>query len=88
MSPTCTLPQEPGVVSCLDLTGSRLQLADVVSLGDWLAVVPVKHLRCEDADLNDEGVRCILAGLLAAKNYAISRALTNAIRECHLRAIS
>lgn len=67
MSPTCTLPLEPGVVNCLDLTGSRLQLADVVTLGDWLAVVPVKNLRLEDADLNDEGVRCILAGLLAAK---------------------
>lgn len=65
--PTTTLPAEPGVVQCLDLTGSRLQLADVISLGDWLAVVPVKWLKLEDADLNDEGVRCILAGLLAAK---------------------
>ena len=65
--PNCILPQEPGVVNCLDLTGSRLQLADVISLGDWLAVVPVKQLKMEDADLNDEGVRCILAGLLAAK---------------------
>ena len=65
--PTCILPTEPGVVNCLDLTGSRLQLADVVSLGDWLAVVPVKTLKLEDADLSDEGVRCILAGLLAAK---------------------
>ncbi|KAK5170445.1 Microtubules assembly and stabilization protein [Saxophila tyrrhenica] len=65
--PTTTLPAEPGVVQCLDLTGSRLQLADVISLGDWLAVVPVKHLKLEDADLSDEGVRCVLAGLLAAK---------------------
>ena len=67
MNPKSSLPTEPGVVTCLDLTGSRLQLADVVTLGDWLAVVPVKHLKLEDADLNDEGVRCILAGLLAAK---------------------
>ena len=66
-NPKCILPHEPGVVNCLDLTGSRLQLADVVSLGDWLAVVPVKVLKLEDADLSDEGVRCILAGLLAAK---------------------
>ena len=65
--PNCILPQEPGVVSVLDLTGSRLQLADVISLGDWLAVVPVKQLKLEDADLSDEGVRCILAGLLATK---------------------
>ncbi|KAK3673397.1 Microtubules assembly and stabilization protein [Recurvomyces mirabilis] len=67
MAPNCTLPAEPGVVNCLDLTSSRLQLADVVTLGDWLAVVPVRVLKLEDADLNDEGVRCVLAGLLAAK---------------------
>ncbi|GAB7365624.1 hypothetical protein MBLNU230_g6691t1 [Neophaeotheca triangularis] len=67
MSPTCTSLNEPGIVNCLDLTGSRLQLADVVTLGDWLAVVPVKRLLLEDADLNDEGVRVILAGLLAAR---------------------
>lgn len=67
MSPKCAVVNEPGVVGCLDLTGSRLQLADVVTLGDWLAVVPVKRLILEDADLNDEGVRVILAGLLAAK---------------------
>ncbi|KAF2262844.1 RNI-like protein [Lojkania enalia] len=57
----------PGVVTCLDLTGSRLQLADVVTLSDWLAVVPVKKLFLEDADLTDEKIRVILAGLLAAK---------------------
>ncbi|KAK4952687.1 Microtubules assembly and stabilization protein [Elasticomyces elasticus] len=73
MSPTCTLPSEPGVVNCLDLTGSRLQLADVTTLGDWLAVVPVRVLKFEDADLNDEGVRCILAGLLAAKRPMVSK---------------
>lgn len=67
MSPTCCVPLEPGVVHCLDLTGSRLQLADMVTLGDWLAVVPVKKLLLENADLSDEGLRCILAGLLAAK---------------------
>ena len=63
---TCAL-DTPGVVGRLDLTGSRLQLADVVTLGDWLAVVPVKRLLLEDADLTDEGVRVILSGLLAAK---------------------
>ncbi|KAM3415271.1 hypothetical protein BST61_g8801 [Cercospora zeina] len=66
MSPTCCVPHEPGVVHSLNLTGSRLQLADMVTLGDWLAVVPVKKLLLEDADLSDEGLRCILAGLLAA----------------------
>jgi hypothetical protein len=58
----------PGVVSTLDLTGSRLQFADIVTLSDWLAIVPVKKLLLEDADLTDEGVRVILAGLLAARN--------------------
>lgn len=67
MSPTCTVPGDPGTVTCLNLTGSRLQLADVVTLGDWLAIVPVKRLLLEDADLTDEGIRVILAGLLAAK---------------------
>ncbi|KAI7601282.1 hypothetical protein KC319_g22503 [Hortaea werneckii] len=57
-SPSVCAPGQPGVVASLDLTGSRLQLADVVTLGDWLAVVPVKNLRCEDADLNDEGEEC------------------------------
>ncbi|SMQ45771.1 unnamed protein product [Zymoseptoria tritici ST99CH_3D7] len=67
MSPTCCVPEQPGTVFCLDLNGSRLQLADMVTLGDWLAVVPVKKLLLDDADLSDEGLRCILAGLLAAK---------------------
>ncbi|KAK4945089.1 Microtubules assembly and stabilization protein, partial [Elasticomyces elasticus] len=66
-SPTCVTMHEPGVVTCLDLAGSRLQLADFVTLGDWLAVVPVKRLLLEDADLTDEGVRVVLAGLLATK---------------------
>ncbi|KAH7068199.1 hypothetical protein BKA63DRAFT_423344 [Paraphoma chrysanthemicola] len=63
---SCSLVQ-PGVVTTLDLTGSRLQLADVMTLSDWLAIVPVKKLFLEDADLNDEKIRVILAGLLAAK---------------------
>ncbi|EOA90475.1 uncharacterized protein SETTUDRAFT_167315 [Exserohilum turcica Et28A] len=58
---------QPGVVISLDLTGSRLQLADVLTLSDWLAIVPVKKLFLEDADLTDEKIRVILAGLLAAK---------------------
>ncbi|KAF2709880.1 RNI-like protein [Pleomassaria siparia CBS 279.74] len=73
---TCALAS-PGVVTCLDLAGSRLQLADVVTLSDWLAVVPVKKLFLEDADLNNEKLRVILAGLLAARapetrNYPLS----------------
>lgn len=63
---TCSV-SAPGIVTALNLTGSRLQLPDVVALSDWLAVVPVKKLLLEDADLTDEGIRVILAGLLAAK---------------------
>ncbi|KAM0720124.1 hypothetical protein Q7P37_004260 [Cladosporium fusiforme] len=80
MSPKCSVVNEPGVVGCLDLTGSRLQLADVVTLGDWLAVVPVKRLILEDADLNDEGVRVVLAGLLAAKRPEPTRRKNNGPR--------
>ncbi|PMD15536.1 cell wall biogenesis protein-like protein Mhp1 [Hyaloscypha hepaticicola] len=58
----------PGVVAKLDLTGYWLQLPDLVTLGDYLAVVPVKELVMENCGLTDEGVRVILAGLLAAKN--------------------
>lgn len=57
----------PGVVAKLDLTGYWLQLPDLITLGDYLAVVPVKELIMENCGLTDEGVRVILAGLLAAK---------------------
>jgi len=57
----------PGVVSKLDLTDYWLQLPDLVTLGDYLAVVPVKELVMENCGLTDEGTRVILAGLLAAK---------------------
>ncbi|TVY32675.1 MAP-homologous protein [Lachnellula subtilissima] len=56
-----------GVVSKLDLTGYWLQLPDLITLGDYLAVVPVKEIIMENCGLTDEGVRVILAGLLAAK---------------------
>lgn len=57
---------KPGFVSRLDLTDCWLQLPDLVTLGDYLAVVPVKELVMENCGLTDEGVRVILAGLLAA----------------------
>lgn len=72
-SPSACSLAHPGVVTCLDLTGSRLQLADVLTLSDWLAIVPVKKLFLEDADLNDEKIRVILAGLLAARLPEIKR---------------
>ena len=56
-----------GTVNRLDLTGYWLQLGDVVTLGDYLAVVPVREVILENSNLNDEGLRVILAGLLAAR---------------------
>ncbi|KJR82927.1 uncharacterized protein SPSK_03879 [Sporothrix schenckii 1099-18] len=58
---------EEGIVSKLDLTGYWLQLADLVTLGDFLAVVPIREVILENCGLNDEGLRVILAGLLAAR---------------------
>ena len=60
-------PLSHGTVLCLDFTGSRMQLPDIITLGDYLGVVPVKKIVLEDCDLTDEAVRVILAGLLAVK---------------------
>ncbi|KAJ9141663.1 MAP protein 1 [Pleurostoma richardsiae] len=64
---------EPGIVEKLDLTGYWMQLADLVTLGDYLAVVPIKEVILENCGLTDEGLRVILAGLLAAKKPEIKR---------------
>ncbi|KAK4201440.1 hypothetical protein QBC40DRAFT_253080 [Triangularia verruculosa] len=58
---------ETGVVEKLDLTGYYMALPDLVTLGDYLAVVPVRELILVDCSLADEGLRVILAGLLAAR---------------------
>lgn len=64
---------EPGVVEKLDLTGYWMQLADLITLGDYLAVVPVREVILENCGLTDEGLRVILAGLLAAKKPRVRR---------------
>lgn len=56
-----------GVVEKLDLTGYPMSLPDLVTLGDFLAVVPVREVILENCGLTNEGVRVILAGLLAAR---------------------
>jgi hypothetical protein len=58
---------KPGAVTKLDLSGYWLQLPDLVTLADYLAVVPIKELVMENCGLTDEGIRVLLAGLLAAK---------------------
>jgi len=60
-------PLSQSVVLSVDLSFQHLALHDVVALGDWLAVVPVRRLILEGCDLSDEGVRVVLAGLSAAK---------------------
>ena len=66
-SPSACPVQTPGILTCLDLSGYWMQLPDIVTLGDYLAVVPVKKLIMENCGLTNEAVRVLLAGLLAAK---------------------
>lgn len=66
-SPSACHVTTPGILSTLDLSGYWMQLPDLITLGDYLAVVPVKRLVLENCGLGDEAVRVILAGLLAAK---------------------
>ncbi|CCC12381.1 putative XRS2/NBS1 protein [Sordaria macrospora k-hell] len=56
MDPANMAP-EKGVVEKLDLTGYWLQLPDLVTLGDYLAVVPIKEIIMDNCGLNDEGLR-------------------------------
>ncbi|KAL9122812.1 MAG: hypothetical protein Q9187_000641 [Circinaria calcarea] len=60
-------PMSPGTILCLDLSNYWMQLPDLITLGDYLAVVPVRKLILENCGLTDEAVRVVLAGLLAAK---------------------
>ncbi|KAI9893964.1 MAG: hypothetical protein M1814_005517 [Vezdaea aestivalis] len=65
--PAACAAATPGIVSVLDLSGITLPLVDLVTLGDFLAVVPVKKVILENCSLGDEGLRVILAGLLSAR---------------------
>ncbi|KAI8629917.1 RNI-like protein [Xylariaceae sp. FL1651] len=56
-----------GIVEKLDLTGYFLSLPDLITLGDFLAVVPIREVHMENCGLTDEGMRVVLAGLLAAR---------------------
>ncbi|KAI9861815.1 MAG: hypothetical protein M1824_001926 [Vezdaea acicularis] len=65
--PAACAAATPGVVTCLNLSGYKIPFQDVITLGDFLAVVPVKKVVLEDCGLGDESVRVILAGLLSAR---------------------
>ncbi|KAI2625007.1 RNI-like protein [Hypoxylon sp. NC1633] len=62
-----------GVVEKLDLTGYYMSLSDLITLGDFLAVVPIRDVVLENCGLTDEGVRVVLAGLLAARKSTQNR---------------
>lgn len=69
-----------GIIEKLDLSGYYLSLPDLVTLGDFLAVVPFREVYLENCELTDEGMRVILAGLLAARkpNIRSRRSMMNA----------
>jgi hypothetical protein len=71
--PTATLAEAPGTVAVMDLSGSQMQLPDIVTLGDWLAIVPVRKLVLDNCGLTDEGVRVILSGLSSCKSAEQAR---------------
>lgn len=62
-----------GIVEKLDLTGYWMQVPDLITLGDFLAVVPVKEIILENCGLTDEGLRVVLAGLLAVRKTETPR---------------
>lgn len=64
---------ETGFVEKLDLSGYWMQLPDLITLGDYLAVVPVREIFLEGCGLTDEGLRVVLAGLLASKKPDFER---------------
>lgn len=71
--PSATLAEAPGTVAVMDLAGMQFQLQDIVTLGDWLAVVPVRKLILDGCGLTDEGVRVILSGLAGCKSSEQAR---------------
>ncbi|KAF5011401.1 hypothetical protein FDECE_2464 [Fusarium decemcellulare] len=73
LNDTANYSSSTGQVNKLDLTDYWLQLPDLITLGDYLAVVPVREVLLENSGLSDEGLRVILAGLLAAKRPTSKR---------------
>lgn len=81
MDPT-NFSTETGMVEKLDLGGYYMQLPDLVTLGDYLAVVPVREVILESCGLADEGLRVVLAGLLAARRHHISPKKRKTPQQC------
>ena len=72
--PAAILAEAPGTVAVIDLSGQQMKLEDVVTLGDWLAVVPVRKLVLDNCSLGDEAVRVILSGLSGCKSAEQTKA--------------
>jgi len=72
--PSATLAEAPGTVASIDLSGAQMSLPDIQTLGDWLAVVPVRRLILDDCNLSDEAVRIVLSGLSGCKTQEQARA--------------
>ncbi|KAK6082064.1 cell wall biogenesis protein Mhp1 [Seiridium cupressi] len=83
--PKTTATNPDGVVEKLDLTDYFLSLPDMVTLGDFFAVVPVKEVVLENCGLTDEGIRVVLAGLLASKKQKAKqrKSITRPADLCH-----
>ena len=67
LSDPANFSEATGMVNVLDLSGYGLQIGDITTLGDYFAVVPIRKVLLADIELSDEGLRLILAGLLAAR---------------------
>ncbi|KAJ5937979.1 hypothetical protein N7454_004321 [Penicillium verhagenii] len=81
-SPSSTLAESPGTVATLDLSNFPMTPQDIVTLSDWLAVVPVRKLLLQNCALNDASVRSILAALLSTKTVEQMRYRRKRNRRC------
>ncbi|KAJ5664146.1 hypothetical protein N7507_004877 [Penicillium longicatenatum] len=81
-SPSSTLAESPGTVAALDLSNFPMTPQDIVTLSDWLAVVPVRKLLLENCALTDVSVRAILAALLSTKTVEQMRYRRKRNRRC------
>ncbi|KIV97222.1 hypothetical protein PV10_00997 [Exophiala mesophila] len=71
--PSAHLAEAPGTVAVMDLSNHAMVLQDIVTIADWLAVVPVRKLILDNCGLTDEGVRVILSGLSSCKSAEQAR---------------
>lgn len=81
-SPSSTLAESPGTVAALDLSNFPMTPQDIMTLSDWLAVVPVRKLLLENCALTDVSVRAILAALLSTKTVEQMRYRRKRNRRC------